>query len=56
VYDALISKRPYKEPYDHEIARDIIVQSANSHFDETVVKAFMNREEDIIALSKHSLH
>jgi len=46
VYDALISKRPYKDPFPHEIAVDIISSSSNTHFDETVVKAFMKCEKN----------
>ncbi len=56
VYDALISKRPYKEPYAHEVAVDIITRSANSHFDETVVRAFLNREQEISTLSRDNLN
>ncbi|MCU0820886.1 MAG: PAS domain S-box protein [Spirochaetes bacterium] len=39
VYDALISKRPYKEPFPHDTAMNIITESSGTHFDETVVKA-----------------
>jgi putative two-component system response regulator len=33
VYDALISKRPYKEPFTHEEALGIIAECYDSHFD-----------------------
>jgi putative two-component system response regulator len=40
VYDALISKRPYKEAFTHELAMRIIIQDAGSHFDPDLVKYF----------------
>ncbi len=48
VYDALTSQRPYKDAYSHEVALHIIVKSANSHFDENVVRAFLNREKEFL--------
>ena len=44
VYDALTSKRLYKEAYPHETARDIIIRLKGSHFDPDVVNAFIARE------------
>lgn len=38
VYDALISRRPYKEPFTHDKAIDIILESAGSHFDPHLVE------------------
>ena len=52
VYDALTSKRPYKEAFSHEKARKIILDSTNSHFDESIIRAFLNREEDFIQYRK----
>jgi putative two-component system response regulator len=40
VYDALISKRPYKLPYSTEEARNIIEQESGSHFDPALIKIF----------------
>lgn len=40
VYDALTSKRPYKDPMPHEQAVGVILESAGSHFDPRVVDAF----------------
>ncbi len=48
VFDALTSRRPYKEPWSHEDAVAEIKRSAGSHFDPTVVDAFLEalaREE-----------
>ena len=40
VFDALTSKRPYKEAYGFDEAMKIIEESSGSHFDSDVVKAF----------------
>lgn len=45
VYDALISKRPYKDAYPHEKAMEIILAEQGSHFDPTVVDALIATEE-----------
>jgi response regulator RpfG family c-di-GMP phosphodiesterase len=44
VFDALVSRRSYKEPYSFEDAMKIIDGDSGSHFDPTVVAAF-----DVIA-------
>jgi putative two-component system response regulator len=41
VYDALISRRVYKEPLSHERAVEIIEQTRGRHFDPDVVDAFV---------------
>ena len=41
VYDALITKRVYKEPMPHEEAVAIIKEGRGSHFDPEVVDAFL---------------
>lgn len=46
VYDALTSKRVYKEAFSHEKARGIIVQGRGSHFDPDVVDAFITHEDE----------
>ncbi len=40
VYDALITKRCYKEAFSHEKAVEIIMQGKGSHFDPTIVDVF----------------
>ncbi|MHC4607281.1 MAG: HD domain-containing phosphohydrolase, partial [Planctomycetota bacterium] len=52
VYDALTSKRPYKAPYPHDRARDMIVEQKGKHFDPSVVEAFLSREEDFIQIRR----
>jgi putative two-component system response regulator len=44
VYDALTSKRFYKEAFSHEKARQIISELGGSHFDPEVVDAFLSLE------------
>jgi putative two-component system response regulator len=45
VYDALISKRVYKDPMPHEEAIEIIVEGKGTHFDPDVVDAFLALED-----------
>lgn len=40
VFDALISKRVYKDSWSHEEAFDFIIQSSGTHFDPLVVESF----------------
>ena len=51
VYDALISRRVYKEPMPHAQAMDIIRQSAGRHFDPDVAQAFLEIEDTIQAIA-----
>jgi putative two-component system response regulator len=48
VYDALTSKRVYKNAFTHEVARSILVKDAGTHFDPDVVAAFEAREHEFI--------
>lgn len=41
VYDALISRRVYKEPMPHEAALDVIADGSGRHFDPDIVAAFL---------------
>ncbi len=40
VYDALITKRPYKEAMPQDLAREVILSESGRHFDPTLVEAF----------------
>ena len=51
VYDALISKRIYKEAFSHEMARSIIVEGRGAHFDPDVVDAFLAVEVEFIGIA-----
>lgn len=44
-YDALCSKRPYKEGFSHAMACEIIGSESGTHFDPYLVKMFMENEE-----------
>jgi len=46
VYDALTTKRFYKEAFTHEKSREIIISLKGSHFDPDVVDAFMANEKN----------
>lgn len=50
VYDALVSKRPYKEPFTHERAKSIIADGQGKHFDPMVVDAFFGCEHSFIEI------
>ena len=52
VYDALTSARVYKPRFSHETARAEIVEGRGSQFDPNVVQAFLQREEDFLAVSR----
>lgn len=49
VYDALISRRVYKEGMPHDKAVEIIQSGRASHFDPDIVDAFMALQEDFRA-------
>ncbi len=51
VYDALTSKRVYKEAYTHDIAKSIIISESGIHFDPIVVDAFLSSEKMFIDIS-----
>jgi putative two-component system response regulator len=42
-YDALVSRRSYREPYSHDEAMSIIMEGAGSHFDPYLVRIFRNQ-------------
>jgi len=51
VYDALISRRVYKEGMSHEKAVQIIAASKGSHFDPDIVDAFMELTDEFRAIA-----
>lgn len=42
VYDALTSRRPYKEPFSHEKAMALIAEGSGTQFDPELVQHFLN--------------
>ena len=52
VYDALISKRVYKEGFSHEKAKEIILEGRGTHFDPEIVDAFVAIEEEFVRIKE----
>lgn len=50
VYDALTSKRIYKEPFPHRVAKNMIVDEKGRSFDADVVDAFLTCEDDFLKI------
>ena len=48
VFDAISTKRPYKEAYPVEKCFQIIRDGSGKHFDPTVVESFFRRREEIL--------
>ncbi len=55
VYDALVSRRPYKEAFMHDRAISIIKDGYGTHFDPKVIDAFLDCEHQIKDIWKHFL-
>ena len=51
VYDALISRRPYKPPHSHHDARRHILQGAGRHFDPEVVGVFIDIQQQFLDIA-----
>lgn len=47
VFDALVSKRSYKDPFPFDKAMDIIREGVGSHFDPKVAEAFIHAEDKV---------
>jgi putative two-component system response regulator len=52
VFDALISKRPYKEAFSIETAVKIMDEGRGSHFDPRIYDAFKRRFDDVMAIQR----
>ncbi len=50
VFDALLSKRPYKEPFSLEKTLQIIKNDTGEHFHPKVVECFFNSLDDILEI------
>ncbi len=50
VYDALTSKRVYKEAFSHEKAKKIIIEGKSRHFDPDIVDIFLAVEKRFLQL------
>ena len=54
VFDALVSKRSYKEGFPFEKAISIIQEESGTHFDPKVVDAFMACEDEVRKISEEN--
>jgi putative two-component system response regulator len=52
VYDALTSRRIYKDAYSHDKAKAIVLQSRGTHFDPDIVEAFLANEDKFIEVGQ----
>lgn len=52
VYDALISRRVYKEPMSHESAVKIMLEGRGKHFDPDVIDAFLELQDTFKGIAK----
>ena len=52
VYDALISRRVYKQPFPHAQAVSIILEGRGSHFDPNMVDAFAQIQDEFYAIAE----
>jgi len=50
VYDALTTERIYKAEFSHEVAKFIILEGRDTHFDPDIVDAFLDNEGMFIAI------
>jgi putative two-component system response regulator len=50
VYDALTSRRVYKEAFSHDRSSAMMVQESGTHFDPAMVDAFLAQEREFIAV------
>jgi len=53
VFDALISRRPYKPPLPMDTTRQIITEGRGSHFDPDIVDAFLTRFGEFKTIAEH---
>lgn len=51
VYDALISKRVYKDPLPHSTAVQIVLEGSGNHFDPVLCELFERHQEEIRAIA-----
>ncbi len=53
-YDAITSKRPYKDAKEHAFAVDIITKDSGSHFDPELVKSFLAIEKQFAIIAEEN--
>lgn len=50
VFDALTSKRPYKDPWPIDKTIDLLIDEKGQHFDPALVDAFIRRKADVLEI------
>ncbi|MBR1442242.1 MAG: HD domain-containing protein [Firmicutes bacterium] len=55
VFDALLSKRSYKEPFTFEKALSIIEEGSGTHFEPTIVKAFVDAQNEVRKIAEMNI-
>ncbi len=55
VYDALRSKRSYKESFSHEVAKEIIREGKGNHFDPGLIDLFFTIEDQFNSIYMRSM-
>jgi len=50
VFDALTSQRCYKEAYDPDHCRELIIEGKESHFDPFIVEAYLDIEDEFLKI------
>ncbi|MHB0770126.1 HD-GYP domain-containing protein [Bradyrhizobium sp. 5.13L] len=51
VFDALTTRRPYKEPMGLDVARNYLVENAGGQFDPACVEAFLTRWDEVVEIA-----
>ncbi|MBR1133847.1 HD domain-containing phosphohydrolase [Bradyrhizobium iriomotense] len=51
VFDALTTRRPYKEPMPLDVARNYLIENAGRQFDPTCVEAFLSRWDEVVKIA-----
>ena len=51
VYDALINKRVYKDAFDHDMAKAILIEDRGTHFDPVMIDVFLDSENKFMEIS-----
>ena len=52
VFDALTSKRPYKDPFPNERAFEILNEGREKHFDTCLADVFFECQDEILAIKE----
>lgn len=52
VYDALTTKRVYKQAFSHDLSKQTILEGAGRHFDPEIVAAFLACEDQFITIAR----